>query len=146
MIERLSMALNKASDEWDWKFSYAPKPGQQRIKITGWRIDRPEISKTVIFTEELCKTLSTTEMVQHVLNLLPYLPVDNESSARHQVPVISQKPMPQASSLHSQYQTMRKSYRMNVADIDARPGRGARSGAWLSFLGISLQNLQLTRK
>lgn len=144
-IEKLRGALQQAAGDWDWKFSYAPKPGQQRIKITAQKIGRPELCRTIIFTEELCKTLTTSELVRHVTALLSSMPKEHKPHLSNAPDRVGRAVEP-VKSLDQDYHTMRRSYAMKVADLRDKTVATPRPNLWLSLLGMSLRNLQITRK
>ena len=144
-IEKLRSAREQAAGEWDWKFSYAPKPGQQRIKITAKKIGRPEICKTIVFTEELCKTLTAPELARHITTLMSSIPKEEPQAISDTTIAPSGKVVP-PTSLDQDYHLMRRSYAMKVSDLKGKPVVTARPNLWLSLLGMSLRNLQIARK
>ena len=146
LIEKLSQALHKASDEWEWNFSYAPKPGQQRVKIVAKKIGSPELCRTLVFTEELCKTLPMPELVQHVMRLLPQAPKTEIARPFLRSPTPFKPTAPQPITLELEYQSMRKSYERNVTDLKEEAIAANRPTSWLHFFGLTLRNLSLGRR
>lgn len=144
-IEKLSEALIQTSDQWKWELSFAPKPGQQRIKIVAHKIGVPAICRTFIFAEELCKTLPLAELVRHIISLLPTGVEEQNYPRRVPCDGIGRIVKTETPTLHSQYREMRKSYAMNVADLKDK-AVPIRAHSWSNIFTKSIRQLPLVRK
>ncbi|MBA4150748.1 MAG: hypothetical protein H0X66_21760 [Verrucomicrobia bacterium] len=81
------------------------------------------------------------------MNLLPHHPMDHE--VRNQPPqsaLFGAAPASPPATLESEYSALRESYERRVSNLKEKGVGAPRGNVWLSFLGLSLRNMQFVRK
>ena len=124
LIEKIHQSLKESTSDWSWEFAYAPKPGQQRIKIIAVNKQNPEQRKVLVLAEDLFKKVPMQNLAQNIVRLIPTLPEGSGElpCPRHDM-LRPMRPVEKACSAREQYQYMRRAYQDAVSDL--RGGRCA---------------------
>ena len=107
-IREIRSVLEQQEREWNWEFSYAPLPGNQRIKVTAVSKESPSRAKTIYLGAGLLDQLPPTRIAQNLLALLPTIPEVRSPSAP-QIPAIA--------DAKSHYEQLRKIYGAKVQEL-----------------------------
>ena len=107
-IREIRSILEQQEQKWNWEFSYAPLPGNQRIKVTALSKESPERAKTIYLGAALLEQLPPTRIAQNLLTLLPTIPEVRGPSAP-QIPAIA--------DAKSHYEQLRKIYGAKVQEL-----------------------------
>lgn len=138
-IKRINEALEGMATEWKWDFAYAPKPGQQRIKITAHSKKEPGEVKVIVLAEDLFKKLAVADVARNIVRLLPSIPAGAGDETKPSEPVApvnikrAAAPNPQ-----HQYQQLRENYRRHVVDLKMQALPLEQQPDWTANFGRSV--------
>ena len=137
-IKKLNETFDQVGADWNWQFTYAPKPGQQRIKITA--INRKDTAqvKVIVLAEDLFKKLPIDDVAKNVIRLLPNIP--NSAAEPVRIEPLAPVAIKRAAALSAgkQYQQLRQSYRRHVTDLQPRAGVFPSEGDWTTTFSRSV--------
>ena len=107
-IREIRGVLEQQEQEWNWEFSYAPLPGNQRIKVMAVSKASPSRAKMIYLGAALLDHLPPTRIAQNLLTLLPTIPEVRTPSAP-QIPAVA--------DAKSHYEQLRKIYSTKVEEL-----------------------------
>lgn len=107
-IREIRAALEEQQKDWNWEFSYAPLPGNQRIKVTAVSKEPPKRARTIYLGAGLVDQLPPSRIAQSLLTLLPTIPEARENTTQQEPP---------ASDAKSHYDQLRKIYAAKVQEL-----------------------------
>jgi hypothetical protein len=124
LIENIHRTLKDLTIEWNWELTYAPKPGQNRIKFTAINRYNPKQRKVLILTEELVKQVPILKLANNIIHLLPTLPEcpAGESPAAQRELTQPMKRVELNYSARERYEMLRRRYQGTLDNVRANNG------------------------